>query len=68
MRRERRQFGQLIGDFQMVQKLIADSATEIFGVKMMVMNAAWDIDQGRDATRQGLDDQGRGLRDAGPRR
>jgi len=46
---ERRQFGQLIGDFQMVQKLIADSATEIFGVKMMVMNAAWDIDQGRDA-------------------
>jgi len=46
---ERRQFGQLIGDFQLVQKLIADSATEIFGVKMMVMNAAWDIDQGRDA-------------------
>jgi acyl-CoA dehydrogenase len=45
---ERRQFGQPIGDFQMVQKLIADSATEIFGVKMMVMNAAWEIDQGRD--------------------
>ena len=43
---ERRQFGQPIGDYQMVQKLIADSATEIFGVKMMVMNAAWEIDQG----------------------
>jgi acyl-CoA dehydrogenase len=43
---ERRQFGAPIGDFQMVQKLIADSATEIFGVKMMVMNAAWEIDQG----------------------
>jgi acyl-CoA dehydrogenase len=43
---ERRQFGQPIGDFQMVQKLIADSATEIFGVKMMVLNAAWEIDQG----------------------
>jgi acyl-CoA dehydrogenase len=43
---ERRQFGQPIGDFQMVQKLIADSATEIFAVKMMVMNAAWEIDQG----------------------
>jgi acyl-CoA dehydrogenase len=42
----RRQFGQPIGDFQMIQKLIADSATEIFGVKMMVMNAAWEIDQG----------------------
>jgi acyl-CoA dehydrogenase len=43
---ERRQFGQPIGDFQMVQKLIADSATEIFGVKMMVLNAAWEIDRG----------------------
>jgi acyl-CoA dehydrogenase len=43
---QRRQFGQPIGEFQMVQKLIADSATEIFGVKMMVMNAAWEIDQG----------------------
>jgi acyl-CoA dehydrogenase len=45
---ERRQFGQAIGDFQMVQKLIADSATEIFGIKMMVLNAAWEIDQGRE--------------------
>jgi len=43
---ERRQFGQAIGDFQMVQKLIADSAIEIFAVKMMVLNAAWEIDQG----------------------
>ncbi len=43
---ERRQFGQSIGEFQMVQKLIADSAIEIFAVKMMVMNAAWEIDQG----------------------
>lgn len=45
---ERRQFGQSIGDFQMVQKLIADSAIEIFGVKMMVLNAAWEIDQGME--------------------
>ncbi|WP_349294992.1 acyl-CoA dehydrogenase family protein (plasmid) [Thioclava sp. 'Guangxiensis'] len=45
---DRKQFGQPIGEFQMVQKLIADSATEIFGVKMMVLNTAWDIDQGRD--------------------
>jgi acyl-CoA dehydrogenase len=45
---ERRQFGQPIGEFQMVQKLIADSATEIFGVKMMVLNAAWEIDQGME--------------------
>jgi len=45
---DRKQFGQPIGNFQMVQKMIADSAIEIYGVKMMVMNAAWDIDQGRD--------------------
>jgi len=43
---ERRQFGQAIGDFQMVQKLIADSAIEVFAVKMMVLNAAWEVDQG----------------------
>ena len=36
----RRQFGQAIGDFQMVQQMIADSAIEIF--------AAWEIDQGLD--------------------
>ncbi|PZU24726.1 MAG: acyl-CoA dehydrogenase [Shinella sp.] len=45
---ERKQFGQAIGDFQMVQKLVADSAIEIFGVKMMVLNAAWEIDQGME--------------------
>jgi len=43
---ERRQFGQAIGDFQMVQKLVADSAIDIFAVKMMVLNAAWEVDQG----------------------
>lgn len=42
----RKQFGQAIGEFQMVQKMIADSAIEIFGIKMMVLNAAWEIDQG----------------------
>jgi acyl-CoA dehydrogenase len=45
---ERRQFGQSIGEFQMVQKMIADSAIELFGVKMMVLNAAWEIDQGKE--------------------
>lgn len=43
---DRQQFGQPIGNFQMVQKMIADSAIEIFGVKMMVYNAAWEFDQG----------------------
>jgi acyl-CoA dehydrogenase len=45
---DRKQFGRPIGEFQMVQKLIADSATEIFGVKMMVLNAAWEVDRGLD--------------------
>ncbi len=45
---DRRQFGQPIGNFQMIQKMIADSAIELYGVKMMVLNAAWEIDQGRE--------------------
>ncbi|WP_338664641.1 acyl-CoA dehydrogenase family protein [Pararoseomonas sp. SCSIO 73927] len=45
---ERRQFGQAIGEFQMVQAMIADSAAEIFAARMMVLNTAWEIDQGRD--------------------
>ena len=44
----RRQFGQAIGDFQMVQQMIADSAIEIFAARSMVLNAAWEIDQGLD--------------------
>ncbi|MES2530747.1 MAG: acyl-CoA dehydrogenase family protein [Pseudomonadota bacterium] len=45
---ERKQFGQPIGDFQMVQQMIADSATEIFAARMMVLNTAWELDQGRE--------------------
>jgi acyl-CoA dehydrogenase len=44
----RKQFGKPIGDFQMVQQMIADSAMEIFATRSMVHNAAWDVDQGRD--------------------
>ncbi|MCO5129037.1 MAG: acyl-CoA dehydrogenase family protein [Xanthobacteraceae bacterium] len=45
---ERRQFGKSIGEFQMVQAMLADMATEIFAARMMVLNTAWEIDQGRD--------------------
>jgi acyl-CoA dehydrogenase len=45
---ERRQFGSKIGEFQMVQKMIADSATEIFAARNMVLNAAWELDQGHE--------------------
>ena len=44
----RKQFGQPIGEFQMVQQMIADSAMEIYANRMMVLNCAWDIDQGLD--------------------
>ncbi|WP_172329601.1 acyl-CoA dehydrogenase family protein [Mangrovicoccus sp. HB161399] len=46
---ERKQFGQPIGEFQMVQQMIADSAIEIFATRMAVMNTAWEVDQGIDA-------------------
>lgn len=46
---QRRQFGQPIGDFQMVQQMLADSVIEINGARLMVLHAAWLIDQGRDA-------------------
>ena len=44
----RKQFGQPIGDFQMVQQMIADSAMEIFATRMMVLNTAWEVDAGLD--------------------
>lgn len=44
----RKQFGKPIGEFQMVQQMIADSAMEIYAARMMVLNCAWEIDQGLD--------------------
>jgi isovaleryl-CoA dehydrogenase len=38
--RERRQFGRPIGDFQMVQKLLADMYTEVEAAKLLVFEAA----------------------------
>ena len=46
---ERRQFGKAIGEFQMIQQMIADSAIEINAARLMVLRAAWEIDEGRDA-------------------
>ena len=47
--RDRVQFGKPIGEFQMVQQMLADMATEIFAARMMVLNAAWELDRGSDA-------------------
>lgn len=46
---QRSQFGAPIGSFQMVQKMLADMQTEIYAARMMVLNAAWEVDQGQDA-------------------
>lgn len=46
---ERRQFGKAIGEFQMVQQMIADSVVEINRARLLLLRAAWEIDQGRDA-------------------
>jgi acyl-CoA dehydrogenase len=45
---ERRQFGQAIGQFQMIQAKLADMAMDIFATRMMVLNTAWEFDQGLD--------------------
>ena len=44
----RHQFGQPIGDFQMVQTMLADSAMELNAAALMVLNTAWELDQKRD--------------------
>ena len=49
---ERKQFGQKIGDFQMVQQQLADSVIEINAARWLVYQAAWMLDQGFDAREQ----------------
>jgi butyryl-CoA dehydrogenase len=50
--RGRRQFGQRIGDFQMVQERIADMATSLEASRLLVHRAAWGRARGeRDSAR-----------------
>ena len=46
---ERVQFGKPIGEFQMIQQMVADSVIEINAARLMLLRAAWEIDRGRDA-------------------
>jgi len=46
---ERQQFGQKIGEFQLIQEMIADSVIEVNAARLLLLRAAWDLDQGRDA-------------------
>jgi len=45
---ERRQFGQPICEFQLVQAMLADSRTELYAAKTMVLDAARRRDAGED--------------------
>jgi alkylation response protein AidB-like acyl-CoA dehydrogenase len=49
--RGRRQFGQRIGDFEMVQATLADMAADVEAARMLVYRAAWLQDQGQPASR-----------------
>jgi len=46
---QRKQFGKPIADFQLVQQMIADSVIEVNSARLMVLHAAWMLDQGMDA-------------------
>jgi acyl-CoA dehydrogenase len=47
---QRRQFGQPIADFQLVQAMLADSKTEIYAARCMVMDAARRRDAGENVS------------------
>jgi len=48
----RHQFGQRVADLQLVQAMIADSRTEIYAARSMVLDAARRHDQGEDVRMQ----------------
>ncbi|MBM3523635.1 MAG: acyl-CoA dehydrogenase [Alphaproteobacteria bacterium] len=47
--RDRRQFGQALGDFQMVQQMIADSVIELNAARLLLNQAAAALDRGEEA-------------------
>jgi butyryl-CoA dehydrogenase len=48
---ERRQFGQRIADFEMVQAALADMAADMEAARLLTYKAAWTKDQGLPATK-----------------
>lgn len=46
---ERKQFGQPIGEFQLIQGMLADSRTEIYAGRSMVMEASREVDAGNQS-------------------
>ena len=49
--KERQQFGRPIADFQAIQWMLADMATEIDAARLLTYRAAWLHEQGREVTR-----------------
>ena len=47
---ERRQFGQPIAQFELIQAMLADSRAEIYAARSMVIDAARRRDEGRDVS------------------
>jgi acyl-CoA dehydrogenase len=45
---ERTQFGQRIGDFQLIQAMLADSKTETYAARSMILDAARKRDEGQN--------------------
>ncbi len=48
--REREQFGQKIGEFQLIQAMLADSKTETYAARCMLIDAAKKRDSGQSVT------------------
>lgn len=48
---QRRQFGQRIADFEMIQATLADMAADVEAARLLVYRAAWVKDQGQAATK-----------------
>ena len=46
--RNRRQFGRRIGDFEMIQSMLADMAADLAAARLLVREAAWLADRGED--------------------
>lgn len=49
--KQRRQFGQRLADFQMLQATLADMAADAEAARLLVYQAAWAKDQGRPTTK-----------------
>ena len=49
--KQRRQFGQRIADFEMIQATLADMAADVEAARLLVYRAAWMKDQGLPATK-----------------